>query len=112
MSRRGVGLQEHVGGFDAFPAGDRRAVEGVALEHILVDARHVGRDVLHLTLGVGETQVDKLYVLVLDGLQDVVDALHDCSPVVQICVGVVGVRILDGVGAGLTGADADGVLDS
>ena len=36
----GIGHQRHVGGLDALPAGDRGAVEGVAVgEHALVDAR-------------------------------------------------------------------------
>ena len=39
MRARGIGHQRHVGGLDALPAGDRGAVEGVAVrEHALVDA--------------------------------------------------------------------------
>jgi hypothetical protein len=36
-----VGHQQHVGGFDALPAGDRRAVEGVARgELVFIEVRH------------------------------------------------------------------------
>ena len=67
MRRRRVEHQRHVGSFDALPAGDRGAVEGVAVgEHVIVDARRVGRDVLHLAFGVGEPQIKELHFLVLD----------------------------------------------
>ncbi len=72
MRGRRIEHQRHVGGFDALPAGDRRAVEGVAVgEHVLVDARGIGRHVLHLAFGVGEADVQELDVLVLDHLQHV-----------------------------------------
>ena len=128
-----VGHQRHVGGFDALPAGDRGAVEGVAVgEHGFVDARAVGRDVLHLALGVGEAQVNELHFLVLDHLQDVAYGLrsvcHCHSPVLTRLnigdamplpaavvparpAGAACRRLSDRVGAGLAGADADRFLD-
>ena len=84
-----IGHQRHVGGFDALPAGDRGAVEGIAVgEHGFVDARAVRRDVLHLALGVGEAKVKELDVLVLHHLQHVTYGLrsvcHCYSPVLNL----------------------------
>jgi len=64
--------EQHVGGLDALPAGDRRAVEGVAVrELVLVEHLHRHGDVLLLALGVGETQVHELDLVFLDHLEDI-----------------------------------------
>ncbi|MDR6356924.1 hypothetical protein Q3H58_003595 [Pseudomonas psychrotolerans] len=65
-----VGQQDHVGGFDAFPAGDGGAVEHLAVgEEVLVQrvTRRHG-DVLLLAFGVGEAQVYPLHVVFFDQL--------------------------------------------
>ena len=65
--------QQHVGGLDALPAGDRGAVERVALlELVLVEVLHRHGDVLLLAARVGEAEVDELDLLVLDELQYVI----------------------------------------
>ena len=70
---RRVRHQQHVGGLDALPAGDRGAVEGVAeLELLLVEVLHRHGDVLLLAAGIGEAEVDELDFLVLDELQYVI----------------------------------------
>jgi hypothetical protein len=85
VGRGGFRHQQHVGGFDALPAGDRGAVEGIAVgEHGFVDAAHVGGHVLHLAFGVGEPKVNELHVLVLDHLQDITRVLHRYSPVFAV----------------------------
>ena len=64
--------------FDALPAGDRGAVEGVSfLERVFADRARMRGHVLHLALGVGEAEIDELDVLVLDHLQDIASALHE-----------------------------------
>ncbi len=73
----GVDHEEHVGGFDAFPAGDRGAVEGVTVgEHLFIDTSCIRRHVLHLSARVGKAEVDELDVLVLDSLYDVCRCGH------------------------------------
>jgi hypothetical protein len=69
----GVGVrdQQHVGGFDTLPAGDRRTVEGVTgFELIDVEMRNRHGNVLFLATGVSETEVDKLDFVVLHHLQN------------------------------------------
>ncbi len=75
--------QQHVGGFDALPACDRGAVEGVArAELVFVEMRNGHSDVLFFSAGVGETEVDELDFVFLHHLHDVCDALgcHQVSP--------------------------------
>ena len=65
-----VGQQDHVGSFDAFPAGDGGAVEHLAVgEEVFVQrvTRRHG-DVLLLAFGVGEAQVYPLHVVFFDQL--------------------------------------------
>ena len=68
----GVGQQHHVGLVDALPAGDRGAVEHLAvLEQARLDDRlGEGHVVLHAA-HVGEAQVDEFDLVVLDQLFDV-----------------------------------------
>jgi hypothetical protein len=76
VGRVGVGHQQHVRGLDALPAGDRRAVEGVAgTELVLVEVRHRHRHVLFLAAGVGEAEVDELDFVVLHHLHHVGNCL-------------------------------------
>ena len=64
--------QQHVGGLDALPSGDRRAVERVArLELVDAEVLRRHRDVLLLAARVGETEIDELDVLLLEHLEDV-----------------------------------------
>jgi hypothetical protein len=66
-----VGHQLHVGGLDAFPAGDRGTVEGVAvfeLVHAEGGNRHA--DVLFLAAGIGEAEVDELDFLLFHHLDN------------------------------------------
>ena len=78
VGRGGVRHQQHVGGLDALPAGDRGAVEGVTfLERVFADRARMRGHVLHLALGVGEAEIDELDVLVLDHFQDIASALHE-----------------------------------
>jgi hypothetical protein len=71
--RARLGHEQHVGRLDAFPAGDRRAVEGVAgLELVLGEVLDGDGDVLFLAAGIGEPEVDELHLLVLDQLQYVI----------------------------------------
>jgi hypothetical protein len=80
--------------------------------------------VLHLAFGIGEAEIYELDVLVLDQLEDIAGALHETPHIFSLRIssarrssfgkkgpidGPFG--ILDGVGAGFTGADADGVID-
>ena len=78
----GVGHQRHVRGFDALPAGDRRAVEGMAVvELVLVEGRQRHRDVLLLAAGVGKPEVNELDLVVLHHLHHVGNSLcHLGSP--------------------------------
>ena len=88
VRRGGIRHQQHVGGFDALPAGDRRAVEGIAvLEDVLVERARMRGHMLHLALGVGETEIDELDVLVLHHLQDIAGALHENSPLTVCSLG-------------------------
>jgi hypothetical protein len=65
-----VGHQHHVGLVDAFPAGDRRAVEHLAtLEEAVVDLGGGERNVVLLALGIRETQIDPARVTFFDQLQ-------------------------------------------
>jgi hypothetical protein len=80
VRRGGVRHQQHVGGLDALPACDRRAVERMpALELVIREllARH--GDVLLLAAGIGEAKVDELDVLLLEHLEDVGGAGHAIS---------------------------------
>jgi hypothetical protein len=66
----GVGHQQHVGGLDALPAGDRGAVERMAvfeLVHAEGGDRHA--NVLFLAARIGEAEVHELDFLVLDQLE-------------------------------------------
>jgi hypothetical protein len=59
--------QDHVGLVDALPAGDRRAVEHLAVdEELLVDVLGRHRDVLFLAARIGEPKVGVLDLLLLD----------------------------------------------
>jgi hypothetical protein len=72
--------EDHVGLLDALPAGDRRAVEALAvLEEGVVD--HAGRHghMLFLALRVGEAEVNVLDALFLDQLEDVSAGAHGIS---------------------------------
>jgi len=70
----GIGHEQHVGGLDALPSGDRRAVECVAvLELVLAERLHRHRNVLLLALGVGKAQVHEADLVLLDGLEYVGD---------------------------------------
>jgi hypothetical protein len=72
-----IGQQHHVRLVDALPAGDRRAVEHLAVfEQRLVDrARGIG-DVMFLAEHVGKAQVDEFDGFVLDGLEDIGGSGH------------------------------------
>jgi len=75
-----VGEQNHVGGLNAFPARDRRAVEHVAvLENFFLEGDDGHADVLFLATGVGETVVDEANLVFLDQLRDVLRGSHDHS---------------------------------
>ncbi len=80
MGRRRIGLQIHVRRFDALPARDRRTVEGITFEGTFIDARGIGRHMLHLTFRVREPQVHELDILVLDHFQDIASGFHEFSP--------------------------------
>jgi len=73
----GVGHEQHVRGFDALPARNRGAVEGMArLKLVLVDLMGGHRDVLLLAAGIGKTEVDELDLVVRDHFQDVFGCGH------------------------------------
>ncbi len=64
-----IGHEDHVGGFDAFPAGNRGAVEHLAVfEEVIIDITCRHGDVLLLALGIGEAQVYPLHVMLVDQL--------------------------------------------
>ena len=66
----GVGHQDHVRLVDALPAGDRGAVEHLAVaEQVLVDEPCRDRDVLFLAARVGEAQVRELHLFFFYELQ-------------------------------------------
>jgi hypothetical protein len=68
--------QLHVGGFNAFPASDRRAIESVARnELVFVEVRHRHRGVVLFAAGIGETEINKLDVVVFHQLHHVCDGL-------------------------------------
>ena len=80
IGRGRIRNQQHVGGLNAFPTGDRRAVEGLAFFELLfaeLADRHA--NVLLLATGIGKTEVDELDVVVLDQLQDVLHGGHNCA---------------------------------
>jgi len=71
-----VGHELHVRGLDALPAGDRRAVEGMATgELLLAEGRDRHRDVLLLATGIGEAEVDELDFSLLHHVHHVGDGL-------------------------------------
>ena len=78
----GVGHQQHVGRFDALPAGNGGAVERVPFaELVLVEVRHRHGNVLLLAAGVGEAEIDELALVFAHELHDVGDGLgHQGSP--------------------------------
>jgi hypothetical protein len=77
VGRGRVRHQQHVGGFDAFPAGDRRTVERVtADELVLVKVADGHRHVLLFATRIGETEVDKLDLVVRHHFHDVFGARH------------------------------------
>jgi hypothetical protein len=62
-----IGLQDHVRLVDRLPAGDRASVEHEAVgELVLVDDPEHHRQMLPLALGIGESKIDPLDLLVLD----------------------------------------------
>jgi hypothetical protein len=71
IGRVEVRLEDHVGFVDRLPAGDRAAVEHEAVGQIVLvdDARGHGQ-MLPLALGVGETEVDPVDLLILDARED------------------------------------------
>ena len=72
-----IGHQQHVRGFDAFPAGDRGAVEGVAGDELVfVEMRDRNRDVLLLAAGIGETEINEFDFVVRNFLHDVLGRSH------------------------------------
>jgi hypothetical protein len=76
----GIGHQRHVEASMPFQPAIEEPSKAIAVrEHGLVDARAVGRDVLHLALGVGEAQVKKLDLLVLHHLQYVANGLRSSA---------------------------------
>ena len=67
----GVGHQDHVGLVDAFPAGDRRTVEHLAVfEQVFFNGRGRHGDVLLFAAGISETEIDPFDVVFLDHVQD------------------------------------------
>ena len=97
--------QDHVGLLDALPAGDRRAVEALAVleERFVHDARRDGH-VLFLTLGVGEPEIDELDLLLLEQLQNVGSSGHGLSSRMQRNR-VPGAARRDSLGVGLWGPE-------
>jgi len=64
--------EHHVGLVDAFPAGDRRAVEHhAAFEKFVVHVRRGDGDVLLLAPGIGEPQIEELDVLFADSFEHI-----------------------------------------
>ena len=77
---RGIGHQHHVGLVDALPAGDRRAVEHLAVvEKARVDRVRRHGDVLLLAARVREAQVDELDLLLLQHAEDFSGRRHEFS---------------------------------
>ena len=72
----GVRHQQHVGGFNALPTGDRRTVKGVTrFELVFVKVRNGHRGVVLFAAGVGKTEVNELDFVVLHHLHHVGDGL-------------------------------------
>ena len=72
----GVGDQQHVRGFDALPAGNRRAVKRLTVfELAFVKLGHGHRDVLPLATGIGETEVNELDFVVFHHVHHICDGL-------------------------------------
>src|SRR5690606_17777918 len=77
MGGRRIRHQNHVGFVDCLPASDGRAVEHHAVDkHVFVDEADIHRNVLQLTLRIGEAKVDKLDVVVFDLFQNIVGSRH------------------------------------
>ena len=76
VGRARVGDQLHVGGFDALPTGNRRAVKGVARsELVFVEVRDGHRGVLLFATGIGKTEVNELDFVLLHHLHHVCNGL-------------------------------------
>mmetsp|Transcript_36595 Transcript_36595/g.84874 ORF Transcript_36595/g.84874 Transcript_36595/m.84874 type:complete len:214 (-) Transcript_36595:4688-5329(-) len=76
VGRVRIGHQQHVRGFDALPAGDRGAVEGMARrELVFIKRGHGHGDVLLLATGVGEAEVDELDFVLLHQVHHIGDGL-------------------------------------
>jgi len=74
---RRIRHQLHVGRLNAFPAGDRRSVERVAIgELVLVEGGDRHGDVLLLAARVGEAEIDEFHFVVRDLLHDVFGGSH------------------------------------
>ena len=73
IHQRGIRVrqQDHVRLVDSFPAGDRRAIEHLAvLERRFINHRRRKGDVLLHSAHVRKTQIDVSDVLILDQLED------------------------------------------
>jgi len=67
--------EQHVGGLDAFPAGDRGSIEGVAVgELFLVEMGYGHGDVLFLAAGIGKAEIDEFDIVFLDHFHNVGDS--------------------------------------
>ena len=76
-----IGHQQHVGGFNAFPTGDGRAVERVAFYELVVRElvmRHL--NVLLFAAEVGEAKVNEADFFVFDFFEYVGSSGHAISP--------------------------------
>ena len=74
IERRGfrVGHQDHVGFVDPFPAGDRGAVEHLALgKGFLFELAGRDRDVLLLSLGIGKAKIDEFNAVLVNFVQHI-----------------------------------------
>ena len=75
-----VGDEQHVRGFDALPAGDRRTVEGLpAFQLVFIDRARGHGHVVLAAHGVGKAEVDEFDFVVGDLFQDVFRACHVIS---------------------------------
>ena len=72
--RRGrIGHQHHVRIIDAFPTGDRRTVEHLAvLERRRIDSMRGKRNVMLFAEHVGKTQIDEFDVVLLDQIENLI----------------------------------------
>ncbi len=63
--------QDHVGGFDAFPAMDGRTVEHLAVleEVFILGITSRDGDVVLLAFGIGEAQINPLHIVIFDQLK-------------------------------------------